>query len=310
MYFFPDATAAGLRRAGMRVQLGLPVLEFPSAYAANADAYLQRGLAVRDALGDDPLVTFALSPHAPYTVSDATFEKIVTYADEVGLAIQTHLHETDAEISDSIAMHGQRPLSRLHALGALGPGFMAIHAVHCDDNDIARLALQASHVAHCPSSNLKLGSGVAPIARMRAAGINVALGTDGAASNNRLDLFEEMRLAALLAKGTAHDPTLLPAADVVEMATLGGARALGLEESIGSIAPGRQADLIAVSVENPESVPLYDPYSHLVFVAGRADVTHAWVAGSAVVTERHLTGCDLPAILRNAAYWQEKLRHR
>ena len=145
---------------------------------------------------------------------------------------------------------------------------------------------------------------------MRAAGINVALGTDGAASNNRLDLFEEMRIAALLAKGTAHDPTLLPAADVVEMATLGGARALGLDEAIGAVAPGRHADLIAVSFDNPESAPLYEPYSHLVFVAGRADVTHAWVAGKPVVTERHLTGCDLPAILRNAAYWQEKLRHR
>jgi 5-methylthioadenosine/S-adenosylhomocysteine deaminase len=310
MYFFPDATAAGLRRAGMRVQLGLPVLEFPSAYAPNADAYLQRGLEVRDALRDDPLVSFALAPHAPYTVSDATFAKIVTYADELGLAIQTHLHETDAEVSDSVAAHGQKPLSRLHALGALGPGFLAIHAVHCDDNDIGRLARQASNVAHCPSSNLKLGSGVASIARMRAAGINVALGTDGAASNNRLDLFEEMRIAALLAKGTAHDPTVLPAADVVEMATLGGARALGLEQSIGAVAPGRYADLIAVSVDNPESAPLYDPYSHLVFVAGRADVTHAWVAGRPVVTERHLTGCDLPAILRNAAYWQEKLRHR
>jgi 5-methylthioadenosine/S-adenosylhomocysteine deaminase len=308
MYFFPDATASAVRSIGMRIQLGLPVLEFPSAYAASADMYLQRGLEVRDRLRDDSLVSFALAPHAPYTVADQTFERIVTYADELGLPIQTHLHETSGEITDAVAAYGVRPLSRLEGLGVLGPGFMAIHAVHCDDRDISVLARHACHVVHCPASNLKLGSGIAPIAKMLAAGINVALGTDGAASNNRLDLFEEMRLASLIAKGFALDPTLLPARTVVDMATMGGARALGLDDRIGSLAIGKEADLIALSIGSPEMSPLFDPYSHVVFAAGRADVTHAWVAGRPILEERRLTQCDLPAILRTTTYWQEKLR--
>jgi 5-methylthioadenosine/S-adenosylhomocysteine deaminase len=292
----------------MRVQLGLPVLEFPSAYASDADGYLQRGLGVRDSLRDDPLISFSLAPHAPYTVSDATFARIVTYAEELGLPIQTHLHETTTEVADGIASHGCRPLSRLEGLGALGPGFMAIHAVQCNQEDLALLAHHSSHVIHCPSSNLKLGSGIAPISTMLARGINVALGTDGAASNNRLDLFEEMRIAALLAKGITQDATSLPACQAVEMATLGGARALGLDGVIGSIEIGKSADMIAVAVSSPELVPIFDPCSHLVYAAGRADVSHAWVAGNCILDDRHLTQCDLPAILRLARHWQEKLK--
>ena len=308
MYFFPDATARALRQSGMRVQLALPVLEFPSAYAPDADAYLERGLGIRDNLRDDPLISFALAPHAPYTVSDATFARIVTYAEELGLPIHTHLHETATEIVDGIAAHGSRPLSRLNGLGALGPAFTGIHAVHCNDDDLALLTHHASHVVHCPSSNLKLGSGIAPISAMLARGINVALGTDGAASNNRLDLFEEMRIAALLAKGITQDATTLPAHTAVEMATLGGARALGLEAAIGSLEVGKSADMIAVAVASPELSPIFDPYSHLVYSAGRADVSYAWVAGECILDDRQLTRCDLPAILRLAHHWQEKLK--
>lgn len=308
MYFFPESTARALRQSGMRVQLGLPMLEFPSAYARDADDYLQRGLAVRDALRDDPLISFALAPHAPYTVSDAAFSKIVIYAEELGLPIQTHLHETEREIADSLAAHGCRPLARLDALGALGPAFSAIHAVHCSHDDIATLRHHASHVIHCPSSNLKLGSGIAPVASMLASGIHVALGTDGAASNNRLDLFEEMRMAALLAKGSTRDATALPARQAVAMATVGGARALGLDSTVGTIAVGKAADLIAVDVESPELSPMFDPYSHLVYAASRADVSHAWVAGECILDDRQLTQCDLPAILRMAKHWQEKLK--
>ncbi len=308
MYFFPDATARALRQSGMRVQLGLPILEFPSAYAPDADGYLQRGLAVRDSLRDDPLISFALAPHATYTVSDTMFARIVTYAEELGLPIQTHLHETAGEVAAGVAAHGCRPLTRLSGLGALGPAFMAIHAVHCNDNDVALLAGHASHVVHCPSSNLKLGSGIAPVSAMLSRGINVALGTDGAASNNRLDLFEEMRIAALLAKGVTQDATTLPAQKAVEMATLGGARALGLEAAIGSLEVGKSADIIAVAVTSPELSPIFDPYSHLVYAAGRADVSHAWVAGDCILDDRQLTYCDLSAILRLAQHWQEKLR--
>ena len=308
MYFFPDATARALRQSGMRVQLGLPVLEFPSAWAPDADGYLERGLAVRDRLRDDPLISFSLAPHAPYTVGDAAFARIVTYAEELGLAIHTHLHETTDEIRDGITAHGSRPLARLNVLGALGPAFVAIHAVHCSDEDLALLAGHACHVVHCPGSNLKLGSGIAPVSAMLARGINVALGTDGAASNNRLDLFEEMRTAALLAKGVAHDPTALPARQAVEMATMGGAKALGLEAVIGSLETGKSADMIAVTLTSPELSPIFDPYSHLVYAAGRADVSHAWVAGDCILDNRQPTHCDLPAILRLAQYWQEKLK--
>jgi 5-methylthioadenosine/S-adenosylhomocysteine deaminase len=308
MYYFPEATARALRTAGMRAHLGLPVLEFPSAYAPDADGYLQRGLDARDALRADPLLSFSLAPHAPYTVSDETFARIVTYAEELGLPLQTHLHETAGEIADSLAQHGCRPLARLAQLGALGPGFMAIHAVHCDAGDLATLAHHASHIALCPSSNLKLGSGIPPITAALAAGINIGLGTDGAASNNRLDLFGEMRLAALLAKGAAQDPTVLPAARAVEMATLGGARALGMDDVIGSLEPGKAADIIAVGADTPELTPLFDANSHLVYAAGRADVTHAWVAGQCVLDDRRLTQCDLQAVLRAARHWQEKLK--
>ncbi len=308
MYFFPEATARALRQSGMRVQLGLPILEFPSAYAQTADEYLQRGLAVRDRLRDDSLVSFALAPHAPYTVSDATFSKIVIYAEELGLPIHTHLHETAREVADGIATHGCRPLARLKALDVLGPAFSAIHAVHCNDDDIAALFHHASHVIHCPSSNLKLGSGIAPVAALLAHGINVALGTDGAASNNRLDLFGEMRIAALLAKGITQDATTLPARQAVAMATLGGAKALGLEASVGTIAVGKSADLIAVAIGSPELSPMFDPYSHLVYAAGRGDVSHAWVGGDCVLDDRHLMQCDVPAVLRLAQHWQEKLK--
>ena len=307
MYFFPEATARALREAGMRAHLGLPVLEFPSAYAPDARGYLQRGLAVRDSLRDDPLVSFGLAPHAPYTVSDSTFETIVTYAEELGLPIQTHLNETASEVATAIERDGVSPVVRLARLGVLGPAFTAIHAVHCADDELAQLVRHASHVVHCPSSNLKLGSGIAPIAEMHRRGINVALGTDGAASNNSLDLFEEMRIAALLAKGATRDAAVVPAHVALEMATLAGAKAIGEEARIGSLEVGKCADVIAIAIDSPELVPMFDPMSHIVYTAGRSDVTHAWVAGRLVLDRRELTQCDLPAILRTAQHWQAKL---
>ena len=308
MYFFPDATARALRDAGMRAHLGLPVLEFPSAYATDARGYVQNGLAVRDNLRDDPLLSFGLAPHAPYTVSDATFEIIVTYAEELGLPIQTHLNETESEVAAGIVKDGVAPVVRLARLGVLGPAFTGIHAVHMTDEDLSQLVRHACHVVHCPSSNLKLGSGIAGIAAMVDGGINVGLGTDGAASNNRLDMFDEMRLAALLAKGVARNASVLPAQTIIEMATLGGARAIGLDAQIGSLEIGKSADIIAIAIDTPEMAPLFDPSSHVVYAASRADVTHAWVAGQSVLDERRLQHCDLPAIMRSALYWQQRLQ--
>src|SRR6476469_366134 len=263
MYFHPDAAAQAYEHAGMRAMLGMPILDFPTPYAADTDAYLQRGLAARDAFKHAPRLSFSLAPHAPYTVGDATWRTVVMYARQLDLIVQTHVDETAREVADALAASHERPLARLDRLGATGPGFVAIHAAHLDARDIDLLAAQGCHVVHCPGSNMKLASGIAPVAALLARGVNVALGTDGAASNNRLDLLEEMRLASLLAKVTSGDAAALPAAVVLRMATLNGARALGLDAEVGSLAAGKQADLVAVRIADVETLPMYDPVSHL-----------------------------------------------
>ncbi len=308
MYFFPDATARACLEGGMRAMLGLPVLDFPTAYAADADAYLEAGLEVRDAYRHQPGLSFSLAPHAPYTVGDQAWDKIVMYASQLNLPIQTHLAETANEVADHVARHGLRPLERLHKLGATGPGFIAIHATHLLSTDIELLATQSSHVVHCPASNMKLGSGIAPVAALHACGVNVALGTDGAASNNRLDVLAEMRLAALLAKVQRSDATVLPAEQVLYMATLGGAKALGLADELGSLAPGKHADVIAIDLSGSATMPCYDPISQLVFAAGRECVTDVWIGGRRVLAERMLATVDEREVLARAQAWQERIR--
>ena len=307
MYFFPQAAGEAFLQAGMRATLGILVLELPSAYASDADDYLARGLAMRDALKEEPLLGFAFAPHAPYTIADATFGRINTLAEQLGLPLHTHIHETADEIQASLKQYGVRPLERLARLGLLGPNFIGAHAVHVSDAEIDLLAQHGCHVAHCPTSNLKLASGIAPVAKFAAAGINLGLGTDGAASNNRLDLFAEMRLAALLAKGASNDAAALPAAAALKMATLDAARALNLDDRIGSIVPGKRADLVAVDLHALSSQPVFDPVSHLVYVAGREDVTHVWVDGKLKLNDRRLVGLDTGDLTARAAYWRTKL---
>jgi 5-methylthioadenosine/S-adenosylhomocysteine deaminase len=307
MYFHPDAAARAYETAGMRAMLGLPVLEFPTPYAADADGYLQRGLEARDAFKHAPLLSFALAPHAPYTVSDGTWEKIVMYARQLDVPIQTHLAETRHEVDEARATTGMTPLARVDRLGATGPGFIAIHAVHLEGADIALLATQHCHVVHCPASNMKLGSGIAPVTELLRQGVNVALGTDGAASNNRLDLFSEMRLASLLAKVASGDPASVSAATALRMATLNGAAALGLDALTGSLTAGKRADIVAVDLSGLNATPLYDPVSHLAHAAGRECVTDVWVDGEPVVTDRTLTTLDEGALLARARVWQQRL---
>ena len=307
MYFFPQAAGEAYLQAGMRATLGMIVLEFPSAYAVDADDYLARGLALRDELKDEPLLGFAFAPHAPYTIADATFGRINTLAEQLGLPIHTHIHETADEIRDSLTQYGVRPLERLARLGLLGPNFIGVHAVHVNDAEIELLAQHGCHVAHCPSSNLKLASGIAPMAKFAAAGVNFGLGTDGAASNNRLDLFAEMRLAALLAKGASGDAAVLPAAAALKAATLDAARALNLDDQIGSIAAGKRADLVAVDLRALSSQPVFDPVSHLVYVAGREHVTHVWVDGTLKLNDRRLVDLDTDDLTARATYWRTKL---
>ncbi|PKO25576.1 MAG: N-ethylammeline chlorohydrolase [Betaproteobacteria bacterium HGW-Betaproteobacteria-8] len=279
MYFYPQAAAEAVIQSGMRANLGLVVLEFPTAYASDADDYLLKGLEARDTWRSNPLLTTSLAPHAPYTVEDRSFEKILTYADQLGLGIHTHLHETSGEISQSLDKYGVRPIQRLANLGVLGPSLVAAHCVHLEQREMEMLAEFGCHVAHCQTSNLKLASGIAPIVDLLQRGIGIGIGTDGAASNNRLDLFAEMRLAALVAKGSSGDATALPARKALEMATIDAARALGLDDKIGTVEVGKFADLTAVRMADPELLPCFDPISQLVYVAGREHVTHTWVAG-------------------------------
>jgi 5-methylthioadenosine/S-adenosylhomocysteine deaminase len=288
MYFFPESALEAALEAGMRVALGLIVVDFPTAYASDPADYLRKGLALRDQRREHPLVSFCFAPHAPYTVSDATFRQIGALAAELDLPVHLHVHETEAEIERSRAEHGARPLERLRRLGLLGPGLIAVHCVHVERSEIDLLARHGASVVHCPSSNLKLASGFAPVDSMLKNNINVALGTDGAASNNRLDLLNEMRTAALLAKAVARDAQALPAHAALRAATLGGARALGLGARVGSIVPGKRADLVALALRGPELVPCYDPVSHLVYAAGREHVTHVWVDGELRVSDGEL----------------------
>jgi len=308
MYFFPEQAAAAALDSGIRAALGLIVIEFPTRYATDAQDYLTKGLAMRDRFRHESRLSFCLAPHAPYTVSDASLQQVVTLAEQLQVPIHIHVHETQDELRDHVAQHGVRPLQRLEALGMLGPGLLAVHAVHLSAAEIAQLARFGCNVVHCPSSNLKLASGIAPVAALLDAGVNVALGTDGAASNNSLDLFEEMRIAALLAKGASGRADVLPVHQALAMATLGGAKALGLDDRIGSLEAGKFADITAVNLGSLELSPCYDPVSHLVYAAGRSDVSHVWVAGELLVDNGRLTRLDESSLTARARRWQSMIR--
>ena len=307
MYLFPAEAARAALALGMRAALGLPVIDAPTAYATDADDYVAKGLALRDALREHPLLSFCMAPHAPYTVSDKTFSRLLTLAEELDLPVHMHVHETRDEIDQSVAQYGMRPLERLHRLGLVGPNLIAVHAIHLSPEEIALLVQNGSSVAHCPSSNLKFANGFAPVARLLAEGVTVGLGTDGSASNNRLDLFQEMRQAALLAKAVSGDALALPAHRALAMATLDGARALRLDHAIGSIEHRKFADLAAVEFTAPEMLPCYDPISHLVYTAGREHVTHVWVAGRMLVENRDLKNLQKNDLENLVILWQNRL---
>lgn len=307
MYFFPASTAAAANQAGMRACLGLFVSEFATKYAVDADDYLQKGFEAHDSWRSHPMISSAIAPHAPYTVSDKTFEKVVVYAEQLGLGIHTHLHETRQEITQSVDTYGIRPIQRLLQLGLLGPGFLAAHGVHLLPQEMDLLHAHGCHIAHCPNSNLKLGSGIAAVSAMLDKQVNVGLGTDGAASNNRLDMFAEMRMAALLAKGFTEDPTTLPAHQVLKMATINAAKALGMEDKIGSITLGKQADIAAVKLSELETSPCYDPISHLVYTCGREHVTHTWVAGELKYSNGIYANIEPMELKEIINKWQPKL---
>ena len=297
MYFFPEAMAEAALQAGIRAAVSINVIDFPTGYGSGPDDYIAKGLKAYERFKGEKLLQFTSSPHAPYTVSDENFVKLRDLAEKYDMVMHCHIHETLDEVNGGVQQHGVRPLARLEKLGLMNERMIAVHMVHLTDDEIAMLAKNKVHIAHNASSNLKLASGIARVADLDAAGVNVALGTDGAASNNRQDMFEEIRQAALLAKGSTGQPTVVNARRALEMATIGGAKALGREADLGSIEVGKLADVIAVDLSAPECRPVYHPDAQLVYVAAREHVSDVWVQGERVLKQRQLTRFNLSQVL-------------
>ncbi len=307
MYFFPEISSRRALLAGIRANIGLIVIDFPSAWAQTSDDYLRKGVALHDELRGKSLVTTSFAPHAPYSVSDSALQKIQVYAEELELSVHMHVHETRDEIEQSLKDYGMRPLQRLHKLGLLAPSFIGVHMTQLNEEEIQLVAECGAHIVHCPESNLKLASGFCPVHQLLQHDINVALGTDSAASNNNLDMVGEMRTAALLAKGVSNDAKAVPAAAALRMATLAGAKALGLDANIGSLQIGKSADVTAIDLNILETLPSYNPISQIVYAANRDQVTDVWVAGRRLLQSRKLTTLDRESLKHTIVQWAEKL---
>lgn len=307
MYFFPEQATQACLDAKMRSQISFPVFDFATAWGLGVDDYFAKGLALHDSLRGSDLINIAFGPHAPYTVSDSPLKKIAVLAQEMDMPVQIHAHETALEIEESLKQYGKRPLERLMDLGLLSPLTQCVHMTQISDSDIELLQQSGAHIVHCPESNLKLASGFCPVDKMIKAGINVALGTDGAASNNDLDLFSELKTAALLAKAVAGDAAALNAHAALRMATLNGAKALGMEDKIGSLEAGKFADITAIELSGIGAQPLYNPASQLVYTHAGQAVTHVWVQGKALLNNRQLQTLDEREILGKANWWRKQI---
>ena len=307
MYFFPKVASERVHNSGIRAQIAIPILDFPIPGASSADEAIRQGIELFGDLKHHPRLKIAFGPHAPYTVGDETLEKVRVIAEELDAAIHMHVHETAIEVQQALEKHGERPLARLARLGLLGPRFQAVHMTQISEDDLALLVESNSSVIHCPESNLKLASGFCPVERLWQAGVNVAVGTDGAASNNDLDLLGETRTAALLAKAVAGSASALDAHRALRMATLNGARALGLEQQIGSLEVGKFADLVAFDLSGLAQQPVYDPVSQLIYATGRDCVKHLWVGGKQLLDDRRLTRLDEQQLCATANAWGQRI---
>jgi 5-methylthioadenosine/S-adenosylhomocysteine deaminase len=307
MYFYPEQTAQLAQQAHMRSQITFPILDFPTPWGQGPDDYFAKGLALHDDFRSSSLVRIGFGPHAPYTLSDEPLKKIAVLAQELDAPIQIHLHETAQEVADSLKQYGKRPSQRLMELGLLSSLTQCVHMTQVDDTDIALLKESGAHVIHCPESNLKLASGFCPTHKLLQAGVNVALGTDGAASNNDLDLFGEMKTAALLGKAIAGDAAALNAHTALRMATLNGAKAMGLEDQIGSLEVGKAADITAIDMSELEAQPIYDPASQLVYTNNAHRVSHVWVGGKALLLSRQLQTLNERELLAKARWWRQQI---
>ncbi|QKZ06200.1 TRZ/ATZ family hydrolase [Pseudomonas eucalypticola] len=310
MYFYPRTASERVHHSGMRAQICIPVLDFPIPGARDADDALHQGIELFNDFKHHPRLSIAFGPHAPYTVGDTNLEKIRVLADELDAPIQMHVHETAGEVDEAVSASGERPLARLARLGLLGPRLQAVHMTQISEDDLALLVESNTSVVHCPESNLKLASGFCPVERLWQAGVNVAVGTDGAASNNDLDLLGETRTAALLAKAVAGSATALDAHRALRMATLNGARAVGLQACIGSLEVGKAADITAFDLSGLAQQPIYDPVSQLIYATGRECVKHVWVAGKALLDDRRLMRLDEQALVDTAQRWGQRIGAR
>ncbi len=307
MYFYPDLVARSAQQLGMRTVVGLIVLDFPSVWAQNADDYLSKALAVHDEISELPLVSSALAPHAPYTVSNPALEKIAMYSNELELPVHMHIHETAFEVVEAEKNTGKRPFERLDQLNLVNPNLIAVHMTQLNDSEIDRLAETGAHVVHCPASNLKLASGMCPVAVLQDKAVNVCLGTDSAASNNDLDMFGEMRTAALLAKGVSGNAAACSAQQAIRMATINGAKALGLGYEIGSLEIGKLADLIAVNLSHLNTQPLYDVATQMAYATNSRQVSHVWIDGVCQLNDYEFSQIDEAAIIHKAKTWSNKI---
>jgi 5-methylthioadenosine/S-adenosylhomocysteine deaminase len=308
MFYFPDEVANSAQQIGMRCVVGLIVLDFPSPWAQNADEYLHKALAAHDQIRELPLVNSAFAPHAPYTVSDEPLLQIAMYSNELDIPVHMHVHETAGEVAEAQQKTGLRPLQRLDQLNLLNSNLIAVHMTELNEFEIERVAEAGVNIAHCPESNLKLGSGICPVADLLEHGVNLCLGTDGAASNNDLDLLGEMRTAALLAKGHSGNARACNARQAIEMATINGARALGMGDRIGSIEAGKCADLIAIDLSSLNTQPVYDPVAQIVYAAASQQVSHVWIDGIAQLKDFEFCHLDTNEIITNAASWAQKIK--
>lgn len=306
-YFFPDVQAAVYKRHGFRARVGLPVIDFPTAWASGDDEYFDKAGAVHDQWRGDPLIGMAFAPHAPYTVNDANFERVRMLADQLDVPVHLHLHETAQEVEQSLKEHGQRPIARLDRLGLVNDRLIAVHMTQLTDAEIHLCAERGVSVVHCPESNLKLASGFCPACALERAGVNLAIGTDGCASNNDLDMVGETRTAALLAKAVAQDAAGFDAFTALRAATLGGAKAIGFDHLVGSLEPGKQADMACLDLGDLETQPLHHVVSQLVYAAGRHQVSDVWIAGAPKLRARELVDLDPAALVANARQWRTRM---
>ncbi len=307
-YFFPESSAKAFLDNHFRGQIAIPVIQFPNAWADSETTHLSKGIAFHNSVRHQPLITTAFAPHAPYTVTDQGFEQILMYANELELPIHLHLHETADEVNDAVNENGKRPFERMHELGVIASNLQAVHMTQMTESEIATAAQAGIGIAHCPESNMKLASGTCPVPELLRAGVTVGLGTDGAASNNNLDMIEEARSAALQAKLTTRNATALNAGQMLSMMTINGAKLLGLDDQIGSLEMGKAADVTAIDLSPLRSQPVHNPISQLIYTASGTQVTHTWIAGKLLLRDGQLTTFDTDRLTGRISYWQERMK--